>query len=879
MKLQWLTKAYAAGAGAAILALAGTVFAIGTTAQQPSVVDGASWLWSRNTGEATQVNAVSGIVALRQPMIDAQGHRVRISQSEQYVILHDLDTGRATSIDLARLGFSGSLELGLKEETALLLDKAMAVLVDRTRGIVRPVDPATLQAAGEPMRLPAPLVGGAFDKSGRLWLSVPSQGTAIALTLHAGQLKVERTEAVTAPGRPQALSVLDDGALVADRSGADTITVVGPQGARKITSPVPLASAIVPARTVGTTAVITVPAERKVVTIGDVTDGAKVGVLPLPSKGEATQPAVSFAGRVYVPDQSAGVVKVFEADGDPAGKIDVGAPQTSVELEVREDHLFINAPEADSAVMINSEGKSSRVQKYDPNPAATPTPDATPSLGTPPTVAPPSTRPVDPPQPTSPAEPPTDPAPTRTRVPVQPQRPGPPVPVTALAGDGEVRLSWGRATRGSAPVRSYTITWDEGGGGQVRVGGDVLRRTISGLTNGTTYRFRVVATNAVGAGPPALSQSVRPQATTPPATPAAPRAALEVGSAGNPTGAVEVDWAAVPQAADYVVTPILDGEAGAHPPQTVSGTSARFPGLTAGRTYTFTLTARNAAGRASAASPPSAPVRVHYAPGAPGGVSGQQSGPDTYLIRWTAARAHGVPVTSYVVRDSRGTVLARVNGSTLTATVTASGLTSVTVTAGSADGDGPPGSGRVQAATAPRVTITSTSATQNSITVRFTVDGGGSPRCTVSVGQQRVDSCTSPVTVRGLNADTAYPVTVEATNFAGTGRARADQRTKQVTYGAQVTCTDAPSNPQPDFCANGLPVYSASNDDGAVRRRVANGARIVVTCKVHGENQQAGPYNHDKEGDHWVRLTDGGWMSWVWLRFDNGDNVEAIQNC
>ncbi len=873
MKLRRLTKAYGAGAGVTVLALAATVFAIGATAQQPSVVDGASWLWSRNTGEATQVNAVSGIVALRQPMIDAQGHRVRISQSDQYVVLHDLDTGRATSIDLARLGFSGSLDLGVKEEAALLLDKSTAVLVDRTRGVVRAVDPATLQATGPQLRLPAPLVGGEFDKSGRLWLSVPSQGTAITLRVGDGELDVERTESVTAPGNAQALTVLDDGALVADLSGTDTITVIGRRGSRQIKSPVPLAGAIVPPRTVGTMAAITVPAQRKIVTIGDVAGDARVGTLPLPGKGAATQPAVSFADRVYVPDQSAGVVRVFAADGDPAGKIDVGEPQASVELEVREDFLFINSPEAESAVMVNREGRPSTVQKYDPKPAVTPTPDASPPL---------TPRPVNPPpsaQPPAPVEPSASPAPTRPRVPVQPQRPGPPVPVTALAGDGEVRLSWGRAKRGSAPVRTYTIAWDEDGGGQVRVDGDVLRRTITGLSNGTTYRFRVFATNAVGAGPAALSQPVRPQATVPPATPAAPTAVRELNTAGFPTGAVEVRWTAVPQAADYVVTPIRDGETGANPPQTVSGTSARFPGLTPGPAYTFTVTARNAAGRASAAGPPSAPIEVHYAPAAPGGVSGQQTGANAYLVRWNAARANGVPVTSYTVRDNRGTVLARVGGSTLSATVTATGLTSVTVTAGSADGDGPPGSGAVRAATAPQVTISSTSATSNSITVRFAVAGGGAPTCVVSVGERRVESCTSPVTVRDLNPDTAYPVTVAAENFAGTDTARANQRTEPITYGARVTCTDAPGNPDPTFCAKGLPVYSASNDDGAVRKRVTSGSRIVVTCKVHGENQNAGPYNGNKEGDHWVRLTDGGWMSWVWLRFDNGDNVEAIQNC
>ncbi|NUT35580.1 MAG: hypothetical protein HOV79_21210 [Hamadaea sp.] len=856
---------------ALVAALGATVFALGATGQRPAVADGASWLWSREVGEAAQVNAVSGNVSLRQTMIDAQGHRVRVTQSDRYVILHDLFTGRITSIDLTRMGFSGSLDVGVVDDTAVLLDGSTAIVVDRVRGLVRPVDPATLQSIGDQLRLPGPLVGGAFDKSGRLWLGVQSQGTVVALAVRDRQIVVERTEAVATPGHEQAVTVLDQGALVVDRTG-DQIAVVGASGSRRITAPATLTGAIVPARTVGGAAAITLPAKHTLLAIADVAKGAPIATVALtPAEAETAvqQPPVSFAGRVYVPDQTTGSVRVVTAAGQPVGTIQVGGAQNPVELEVREQHLFINSPDTTTAVMVDEDGKTSKVDKYDPQQQTSPTP--TPQVSTP-------TSPQPQPEPTRrPEQPRPSPSPT---VRVQPQRPGPPVPVTALAGDGQVRLSWGRAKPGSAAVQSYTVTWEEGGGGRVEVGGSVLQTTIRGLANGTTYRFRVYATNRVGDGSPALSAPVTPAGAAPPATPAAPVAQLENDADGDPTGAVLVTWPAVADAVDYVVTPLRGGAAGANPPRTETGTSARFAGLTAGESWSFTVVARNAAGAASDASPPSNAVTVHYAPSAPRNVTARRIGPDTYVVTWDAADANGSAITQYAICDQDENRLATTGPGTRSATVTAAGVSRIQVAAINADGMGPIVEVAVVQPDPPTIAITSTSATSSAVTVNFTADGdGATATCTITVGTRSVTGCGSPVRVTGLSAGTQYAVRAQITTFAGTAQDTASQRTDVPTVGAVVTCTDAASNPDPSFCTKGLPIYGAANDDGSVVRRAADGSRLRVVCKVHGENQNAGPYNNYKEGDHWMRLTDGTWMSWVWLVFDNGNDEQAIPDC
>src|SRR5690606_22878990 len=75
------------------------------------------------------------------------------------------------------------------------------------------------------------------------------------------------------------------------------------------------------------------------------------------------------------------------------------------------------------------------------------------------------------------------------------------------AGDGNVELSWTDPVNmaAAAPIISYTVeVRSESNGTPAGVTGGVTRTTATnsllfdGLTNGTFYRFRIRATNAVG---------------------------------------------------------------------------------------------------------------------------------------------------------------------------------------------------------------------------------------------------------------------------------------------------------------------------------------------------------------------------------------------
>jgi uncharacterized membrane protein YoaK (UPF0700 family) len=77
--------------------------------------------------------------------------------------------------------------------------------------------------------------------------------------------------------------------------------------------------------------------------------------------------------------------------------------------------------------------------------------------------------------------------------------PGKPTSVTALASSGRAVVSWhAPASNGGAPISSYTATAVPGG--QHCTISSALSCTVTGLTNRTSYRFTVTATNSAGRG-------------------------------------------------------------------------------------------------------------------------------------------------------------------------------------------------------------------------------------------------------------------------------------------------------------------------------------------------------------------------------------------
>lgn len=101
---------------------------------------------------------------------------------------------------------------------------------------------------------------------------------------------------------------------------------------------------------------------------------------------------------------------------------------------------------------------------------------------------------------------PTAPAPTGV--------PGPPTSVTATAGNAAATLSWTAPGTTNGTITGYDVL-DQASAVRGTVSGTGTSTTVSGLTNGMQYTFRVVAKNATGSSiPSAPSNTVTPVATS-----------------------------------------------------------------------------------------------------------------------------------------------------------------------------------------------------------------------------------------------------------------------------------------------------------------------------------------------------------------------------
>ena len=113
-------------------------------------------------------------------------------------------------------------------------------------------------------------------------------------------------------------------------------------------------------------------------------------------------------------------------------------------------------------------------------------------------------------------------APTRVTVvdePPPPTAPAPPTGLGATAGDGLVTLSWTAPDDGGDPITDYLIEYTSIGNPWTTFthpASTTTTATVTGLTNGTEYTFRVSATNNIGTGATSATATATPTATPPP---------------------------------------------------------------------------------------------------------------------------------------------------------------------------------------------------------------------------------------------------------------------------------------------------------------------------------------------------------------------------
>ena len=662
------TRSHASGITVSLLAAAvvSSVLGTGAVGRADEMSDGTVWLWTSPVGEAVRVNGNNAAVDLVASLPEAAGVDVQVVQNDEYLLLYDPATGKVTSVDLRRMGFSGVLELGSGGDFGLVLGEDTAAVIDRATGEIKAVDPATLQPTGATLNVPAPLTGGAFDESDTLWLGVPTQGTAVGVRIQDEDAAITETLAVAEPGADIAMTVLDDGALVTDPEG-DRVVAVRADGDPVVTdAPVELEGARMPTRTHGDVVAVTLPESGEVLTVTDPAGSADIGHFDV---GEGGGTATAYEGRVYVPFPDEGRVRVFDAQGAELNPVSLPGAEGPLELEVREGRLYINSPHTGVAAIIDPDGKATVVDKADPPPGpgdadgGAPAPQPLPggnveeqpetegAVPDPGAEAPEPGADAGPPE--EPAAPASDPTPAgageQDDEPDAGEAPGAPTPVSVTAGDGSAFLSWPEAYSPDAPVDEYQVTWE---GGRVTVGGDELDTEVTGLTNGSTYRFMVRAVNSHGTGPAAQTAEIVPG-------PQAPDAPAEVTATASGSGTATVSWSAVEGANDYLVA--TRAHSGDNPSDRTSGqTSVDVAGLSPGATYTFTVTARTE-GMVSGESTDSAPLTMPEVQlAAPSSVSHAVSG-ENVTVTW--AQVEGAAEYTITPRGDGGLGAVTVTGS------------------------------------------------------------------------------------------------------------------------------------------------------------------------------------------------------------------------
>ena len=372
--------------------------------------------------------------------------------------------------------------------------------------------------------------------------------------------------------------------------------------------------------------------------------------------------------------------------------------------------------------------------------------------------------------------------------------PDAPTGLSATVSDQKVDLIWtAPASNGGAPILRYEYeldfsdTWTS-------TGGTATSYTVTGLTNGQSYTFRVRALNRVGAGLASSSQSATPTSTV-----VAPDAPFGL-SATPGNRQVMLSW--VQPSGGAALTHYEYEQDGSVTWTSTGGTapSHTVTGLTNGQPYTFKVRAVNSAGQSAAtnsqsATPtttePEAPESLRFTPG------DQQ-----VTLRWRApTNDGGEPILRYEYdQDGSGTwistdgtatshtVTGLNNGQTYTfrvRAVNALGTGAVVMleatpspsTGGRGGGGGGGGGPRITRPGAPENLLAEGGDGQVKLTWEAPEDDGGSE---ITDYQYRINgrnpwtsigSTQTTHTLTGLVNGTAYVFEVRAVNRIGRGRA------------------------------------------------------------------------------------------------------------
>jgi FtsP/CotA-like multicopper oxidase with cupredoxin domain len=245
---------------------------------------------------------------------------------------------------------------------------------------------------------------------------------------------------------------------------------------------------------------------------------------------------------------------------------------------------------------------------------------------------------------------------------------------------------------GTGAILQYTVTSAPGGITATSLGAGMA--VVNGLTMGLPYTFTVTATNVVGTSLPSTASNPVTLGTVP--------GAPTIGTATGANNSATVTFTPPASNGGGAITGYTATSAPGNRTATGTGSPITVTNLTQGTYYTFTVTARNAAGTGPA-SAPSASVAVGAWPNAPTAITATALAGRQARVTFTPPTVTGgFPISSYTVTSIPGGLTATGTESPLTVTgLTAGAGYRFTVTATTAAGTGGPSGQSNQITTLP----------------------------------------------------------------------------------------------------------------------------------------------------------------------------------
>ena len=394
--------------------------------------------------------------------------------------------------------------------------------------------------------------------------------------------------------------------------------------------------------------------------------------------------------------------------------------------------------------------------------------------------------------------------------------PNAPTAVSAVAGNNQATVSFTPpSSNGGAAITSHEVEINPvtpPAASTFVVLGATSPLVVTGLSNTTTYRFRVRAINSQGIGSfPAFSNTVAPStAATVPGAPTAASAinvsAPSTALVGQALGHADVTFTAPADGGSVITGYTVTSSPGGITASLAGATAApiNITGLLVGTTYTFTVTATNAVGTSPASGATNSVTPVAR-PGAPTAVSAIAGNAQATVSFTPPASNGGAPIIDYTVTSSTGFTSSPESASPIVIFVPNNVLVTFTVTARNSAGVGP-------SSTPPSIGVTPTSATvpdpptganaalgglapaQATVTFSAPLNAGGSPVTGFTVtsippGGFDNDAGTTSLSHRisGLTIGTSYAFRVTASNAIGTSLASGSSNS--------VTPISAPGRP------------------------------------------------------------------------------------